>query len=170
MRSVGYTCVKSHIWSVCSSWKYSAGNGGQSICGAFFETARFKSYGVKSKRSQYASLLWLARDQVILFDGHRTTSGYCMECKHAYCSCLSYSASEVPAVYRANLSFIARALSGIRARALYTPRVLYFSAFTFSYNSPISFSNPMLFSLGPDLWYDLFIFICREKIRNLSRV
>ena len=29
---------------------HSAGNGGQYICGFFFETARFKSYGVKRKR------------------------------------------------------------------------------------------------------------------------
>ena len=28
---------------------YSAGNGGQKICGVFFETAPFKSYGVKRK-------------------------------------------------------------------------------------------------------------------------
>ena len=35
---------------------YSAGNGGQKICGVFFETAPFKSYGVKRKRkSQYAN-------------------------------------------------------------------------------------------------------------------
>ena len=33
---------------------YLAGNGGQKICGDFFETAAFKSYGVKRKRkSQY---------------------------------------------------------------------------------------------------------------------
>ena len=33
-----------------------AGNGGQKICGVFFETAPFKSYGVKCKRkSQYAN-------------------------------------------------------------------------------------------------------------------
>ena len=37
---------------------YSMGNGGQNICGVFFETAPFKSYGVKRKlKSQYASLL-----------------------------------------------------------------------------------------------------------------
>ena len=29
---------------------YSAGNGGKKICGVFFETAPFKSYGVKRKR------------------------------------------------------------------------------------------------------------------------
>ena len=29
---------------------YSAGNGGQIICGVFFKTALFKSYGVKRKR------------------------------------------------------------------------------------------------------------------------
>ena len=35
---------------------YTAGNGGQKICGVFFETAPFKSYGVKRKRkSQYAN-------------------------------------------------------------------------------------------------------------------
>ena len=35
---------------------YSAGNGGQNLCGVFFETAPFKSYGVKRKRkSQYAN-------------------------------------------------------------------------------------------------------------------
>ena len=35
---------------------YLAGNGGQNICGDFFETAPFKSYGVKRKRkSQYAN-------------------------------------------------------------------------------------------------------------------
>ena len=35
---------------------YSAGNGGQNICGVFFETAPFKSYGVKRKlKSQYAN-------------------------------------------------------------------------------------------------------------------
>ena len=35
---------------------YSAGNGGQKVCGVSFETAPFKSYGVKRKRkSQYAN-------------------------------------------------------------------------------------------------------------------
>ena len=29
---------------------YSGGNGGRNICGVFFETAPFKSYGVKRKR------------------------------------------------------------------------------------------------------------------------
>ena len=53
-------CVKSHLTSGASvhpenTVTYSAGNGGQNICGVFFETAPFKSYGVKRKRkSQYA--------------------------------------------------------------------------------------------------------------------
>ena len=53
--------VKSHLTSgasVCpeNTVTYSAGNGGQNICGVFFETAPFKSYGVKRKRkSQYAN-------------------------------------------------------------------------------------------------------------------
>ena len=53
--------VKSHLTSGASvrpenTVVYSAGNGGQKICGVFFETAPFKSYGVKRKRkSQYAN-------------------------------------------------------------------------------------------------------------------
>ena len=36
---------------------YSAGNGGQKICGVFFENVPFKSYGVKRKRkNQYATV------------------------------------------------------------------------------------------------------------------
>ena len=57
MRSEGYcSCpvcvsVKSHLTSEASvrpenSVTYSAGNGGQEICGVFSETALFKSYGV----------------------------------------------------------------------------------------------------------------------------
>ena len=47
--------VKSHLISGASvrpenTVTYSAGNGGQKICGVFFETAPFKSYGVKRKR------------------------------------------------------------------------------------------------------------------------
>ena len=77
---------------------YSAGNGGQNICGVFFETAPFKSYGVKRKlKSQLlirSSLLWLTRDQVFLLDVQRSTSGYCMrEYKYEYCSGQSNSAS-----------------------------------------------------------------------------
>ena len=70
--------VKSHLTSGASvrpenTLTYSAGNGGRKICGVFFETAPFKSYGVKRKRkSQYAvnrsSQLWLNRDQVFPFD------------------------------------------------------------------------------------------------------
>ena len=46
--------VKSHLTSGVSvrpenTVAYSAGNGGQKICGVFFETAPFKSYGVKRK-------------------------------------------------------------------------------------------------------------------------
>ena len=67
MRSEGYgtwSCVcvclsvKSHLTSGASvrpenTVTYSAGNGGQKICGVFFEK---KSYGVKRKRkSQYAN-------------------------------------------------------------------------------------------------------------------
>ena len=64
---VGSVCVsvclsvKSHLTSGASvrpenTVAYSAGNGGQKICGVFFETAPFKSYGVKGKRkSQYAN-------------------------------------------------------------------------------------------------------------------
>ena len=53
--------VKSHLTSGASvrpenTVTYSAGNRGQKICGVFFETAPFKSYGVKRKRkSQYAN-------------------------------------------------------------------------------------------------------------------
>ena len=53
--------VKSHLTSGASvrlenTVVYSAGNGGQKICGVFFETAPFKSYGVKRKlKSQYAN-------------------------------------------------------------------------------------------------------------------
>ena len=53
--------VKSHLTSGASvrpenTVVYLAGNGGQKICGVFFETAPFKSYGVKRKRkSQYAN-------------------------------------------------------------------------------------------------------------------
>ena len=74
MRSEGYgtwSCVclcvcvsvkKSHLTSGASvrpenTVVYSAGNGGQKICGVFFETAPFKSNGVKRKRkSQYAKI------------------------------------------------------------------------------------------------------------------
>ena len=76
--------VKSHLTSGASvrpenTVRYPAGNGGQNICGVFFETAPFKSYGVKP---------------VFLFDVQRSTSSYCMrEYKHAYCSDQSYSAS-----------------------------------------------------------------------------
>ena len=68
---VGFVClcvcvsvclsVKSHLTSGASvrpenTVVYSAGNGGQKICGVFFETAPFKSYGVKCKlKSQYAN-------------------------------------------------------------------------------------------------------------------
>ena len=35
---------------------YSAGNGGQKLCGIFFKTTPLKSYGVKRKRkSKYAN-------------------------------------------------------------------------------------------------------------------
>ena len=53
--------VKSHLTSGASvrsenTVTYSAGNGGQKICGVFNETTPFKSYGVKRKRkSQYAN-------------------------------------------------------------------------------------------------------------------
>ena len=53
--------VKSHLTSGASvrpenTVTYSAGNRSQKICGDFFETAPFKSYGVKRKRkSQYAN-------------------------------------------------------------------------------------------------------------------
>ena len=69
MRSEGYgtwscVCVSvclSHLTSGASvrpenTVVYSVGNGGKKICGVFFETAPFKSYGVKRKRkSQYAN-------------------------------------------------------------------------------------------------------------------
>ena len=47
--------VKSHLTFRASvgpetTVTYSAGNGGQKICGVFFETVPFKSYGVKRKR------------------------------------------------------------------------------------------------------------------------
>ena len=104
--AVGSVClcvclsVKSHLTSGASvrpenTVVYSAGNGGQKICGVFFET---ESYGVKRKlKSQLlikSSLLWLTRDQVFLLDVQRITSGYCMrEYKHGYCSGQSNSAS-----------------------------------------------------------------------------
>ena len=53
--------VKSHLTSGASvrpenAVTYPASNGGPKICGVFFETASFKSYGVKRKRkSQYAN-------------------------------------------------------------------------------------------------------------------
>ena len=53
--------VKSHVTSGASlrpenTVVYSASNGSQKICGVFFETTPFKSYGVKHKRkSQYAN-------------------------------------------------------------------------------------------------------------------
>ena len=53
--------VKSHLTSGPSvrpenTVAHSAGNRGQKICGVFFETAPFKSYGVKCKqKSQYAN-------------------------------------------------------------------------------------------------------------------
>ena len=53
--------VKSHLTSGAffrpeNTVTYLAGNGGQKFCGVFFETALFKSYGVKRKRkSQYAN-------------------------------------------------------------------------------------------------------------------
>ena len=95
--------VKSNLTSGASvrpenTVTYSAGNGGQNICGVFFETALFSSYGVKRKRKSQllirSSQLLLTHDQVFLFDVQRNTSGYCMrEYKHAYCSGQSYSAS-----------------------------------------------------------------------------
>ena len=52
--------VKSHLTSGASvrpenTVMYSAGNGGQKICGVFFKTALFKSYGVRKRKSQYAN-------------------------------------------------------------------------------------------------------------------
>ena len=65
MRSEGtWSCVSvclSHLTSGVSvrpenTVAYSVGNRGQKICGFFFETALFKSYGVKRRRnSQYAN-------------------------------------------------------------------------------------------------------------------
>ena len=92
--------VKSHLTSGASvrpenTVAYSAGNGGQINCGVFFETAPFKSYGVKGKlKSQLLIRSSPTRDQVFLFDVQRSTSGYCMrQYKHGYCSGQSYSAS-----------------------------------------------------------------------------
>ena len=57
--------VKSNLTSGASvrpenSVTYSAGNGGQKICGDFSEAAAFTSNGVKSKlTSQYANQNWL---------------------------------------------------------------------------------------------------------------
>ena len=73
VRVVGSVClsIKSHLTSGASvrpenTVVYSVGNGGKNICGVFFETAPFKSYGVKRKlKSQLlirSSLLWLTRD------------------------------------------------------------------------------------------------------------
>ena len=121
MRSEGYgSCVcvcvcvrvclsvKSNITSGASvrpenTVTYSASNGGQNICGGFFETAPFRSYSVKRKlKSQLLIRSSLLCDQVFLFDVQQNTSGYCMrEYKHAYFSGQSYSASS--SVYRANL-------------------------------------------------------------------
>ena len=52
--------VKSHLTSGASvrpenTVLYSAGNGGQKICGVFFETAPFKSYVKRKRKSQYAN-------------------------------------------------------------------------------------------------------------------
>ena len=53
--------VKAHLTSEASvhpenTVMYSAGNRGKKICEVFFETAPFKSYGVKRKlKSQYAN-------------------------------------------------------------------------------------------------------------------
>ena len=100
---------------------YSVGNGGQKICGVFFETAPFKSYGVKRKlKSQYASLLWLTHDQVFLLDVQRSTSSYCMrEYKYGYCSGQSYSASSsVQSQFQLHVPFQhSRTRSKICARA-----------------------------------------------------
>ena len=55
------SAVKSHLTSGASVRPENtvtdpAGNRGPKICGVFFETAPFKSYGVKRKRkSQYAN-------------------------------------------------------------------------------------------------------------------
>ena len=131
--------VKSHHTSGASvrpenTVTYSAGNGGQKICGVFFETAPFKSYGVKRKRKSQllirSSLLWLTSDQVFLFDVQRSTSGYCMrEYKHAYCSGQSYSASssctEPTSSYVPFQNSRTRVIDCARADA----EVLHFSAF-----------------------------------------
>ena len=75
--------IKSHLTSGASvrpenTVVYSAGNGSKNICGVFFETAPFKSYGVKRKlKSQLlirSSLLWLtarctAKHQRLLHEG-----------------------------------------------------------------------------------------------------
>ena len=75
--------VKSHLTSGASvrpenTVTYSAGNGGQKICGVFFETAPFKSYGVKRKQKSQllirSSLLWLTRDQVFLCEAPAVTA------------------------------------------------------------------------------------------------
>ena len=71
MRSEGYgtvcliVClsVKLHLTSGASvrpenTVAYSAGNGGQNMCGVFFETAPFKSYGVKRKRKSQFDLAY----------------------------------------------------------------------------------------------------------------
>ena len=60
---VGSVCVcvclsvKSHLTSGGSvhpenTVMYSAGNGGKKICGVFFKTATFKSYGVKMQAKE----------------------------------------------------------------------------------------------------------------------
>ena len=123
--------VKSHLTSGASvrpenTVAYSAGNGGQKLCGVFFETAPLKSYGVKHKRKSQllirSSLPRLTRDQVFLFDVQRSTSGYCMrEYRHAYCSGqASSSVQSQPIRAHVILQGFAHARS---------PRVLHFSAF-----------------------------------------
>ena len=124
----GCVSVKSHLTSGASvrpenTVVYSAGNGGQNICGVFFETAPFKSYGVKRKlKSQLlirSSLLWLTRDQVFLLDVQRSNSDYCMrEYKHGYCSGQSNSASSSVQSQPSHVPFQhSRTRSRIRARA-----------------------------------------------------
>ena len=74
MRSEGYVCVsvKSHITSGASvrpeyADTYSAGNGGPKICGVFFDTATFKSYGtVTSYVGTAATFRALFRRQILL--------------------------------------------------------------------------------------------------------
>ena len=84
----------------------------------FFQTAPFKSYGVKRKRKSQLLIRWLTRDQVFLFDVQRSTSGYCMrEYKHAYCSGQYYSASSSVQSQPRQSSFSRTCLSSIRARA-----------------------------------------------------